>query len=133
MANDIVKILREELIDLRDNGCDFVQFDEPVLTEIIMSEECDRRTFMWATLATRRDAGKELKFAADLINRIVKHRFSHSFNRHMNINFDALTWNTNSALLRQAKGVFWGGDSKGQSEGSDYEHDEENQFLSHQI
>lgn len=46
MANDIVAILREELIELRDNGCDFVQFDEPVLTEIIMSEECDRRTFM---------------------------------------------------------------------------------------
>lgn len=46
MADDIVKILREELIDLRDAGCDFVQFDEPVLTELIMSEECDRRTFM---------------------------------------------------------------------------------------
>ena len=46
MANDIVKILREELIELRDAGCDFVQFDEPVLTELIMSEECERRTFM---------------------------------------------------------------------------------------
>jgi len=46
MADDIVKILREELIDLRDAGCDFVQFDEPVLTEIVMSEDCDRRTFM---------------------------------------------------------------------------------------
>lgn len=46
LADDIVKILREELIDLRDAGCDFVQFDEPVLTEIVMSEECDRRTFM---------------------------------------------------------------------------------------
>ena len=46
MADDIVGILRDELIDLRDAGCDFVQFDEPVLTEIVMSEECDRRTFM---------------------------------------------------------------------------------------
>jgi len=46
MADDIVRILREELIDLRDAGCDFVQFDEPVLTEIVMSEDCDRRTFM---------------------------------------------------------------------------------------
>jgi len=46
MADDIVKILREELIDLRDAGCDFVQFDEPVLTELIMTEECKRRTFM---------------------------------------------------------------------------------------
>jgi methionine synthase II (cobalamin-independent) len=46
MADDIVKIMREEVIDLRDAGCDFVQFDEPVLTELIMSEECERRTFM---------------------------------------------------------------------------------------
>jgi 5-methyltetrahydropteroyltriglutamate--homocysteine methyltransferase len=46
MADDIVKILREELIDLRDAGCEFVQFDEPVLTELTMSEECERRTFM---------------------------------------------------------------------------------------
>lgn len=46
MADDIVKILREELLDLRDAGCDFVQFDEPVLTEVVMSEECERRTFM---------------------------------------------------------------------------------------
>lgn len=46
MADDIVKILRDELLDLRDAGCDFVQFDEPVLTEVVMSEECERRTFM---------------------------------------------------------------------------------------
>ena len=46
MADDIVHILRDELIDLRNAGCDFVQFDEPVLTEVVMSEECDRRTFM---------------------------------------------------------------------------------------
>lgn len=46
MADDIVRLLREELIDLRDAGCDFVQFDEPVLTEVVMSGECERRTFM---------------------------------------------------------------------------------------
>ncbi|MEZ5083944.1 MAG: hypothetical protein R2750_10925 [Bacteroidales bacterium] len=46
MADDIVAILREELPDLEAAGCEFVQFDEPVLTEIVMSEDCDRRTFM---------------------------------------------------------------------------------------
>lgn len=46
MGDDVVKILREELIELRDEGLDFVQFDEPVLTEIVFSENCDRRTFM---------------------------------------------------------------------------------------
>jgi 5-methyltetrahydropteroyltriglutamate--homocysteine methyltransferase len=42
----VVRILREELTELRDQGAAFVQFDEPVLTEIVMSEECDKRTFM---------------------------------------------------------------------------------------
>ena len=46
MASDVVRILREELKDLAQAGCEFVQFDEPVLTEIVMSEECGRRTFM---------------------------------------------------------------------------------------
>lgn len=46
MAVDVTRILREELLELRDAGCEFVQFDEPVLTEIVMSEESGRRTFM---------------------------------------------------------------------------------------
>ena len=46
MGNDVVRILRDELLDLAAAGAAFVQFDEPVLTEIVMSEECDRRTFM---------------------------------------------------------------------------------------
>jgi methionine synthase II (cobalamin-independent) len=46
MADDIVAILREEVSDLQNAGCEFVQFDEPVLTEIVLSEDCQRRTFM---------------------------------------------------------------------------------------
>jgi methionine synthase II (cobalamin-independent) len=46
LGRDVVKVLREELQDLADEGCEFVQFDEPVLTEIVLSEDCDRRTFM---------------------------------------------------------------------------------------
>jgi len=46
MGNDVVKILRAELQDLANEGCEFVQFDEPVLTEIVFSKENERRTFM---------------------------------------------------------------------------------------
>lgn len=46
LGDDVVRILREELLELRDQGAAFVQFDEPVLTEIVMSEDNDRRTFM---------------------------------------------------------------------------------------
>ena len=46
MGEDVVRILRDELIELRDQGAAFVQFDEPVLTEVVMSEENHKRTFM---------------------------------------------------------------------------------------
>jgi methionine synthase II (cobalamin-independent) len=46
MGEDVVKVLREELIDLKEAGAAFVQFDEPVLTEVVFSEDCDRRTFL---------------------------------------------------------------------------------------
>ena len=71
MADDIVAILREELEDLAAAGADFVQFDEPVLTEVVHSGENKRRTFMCATLAARRDAGAEISYAAELFNRVI--------------------------------------------------------------
>ncbi len=46
MADDIVSILREELSDLSAAGAEFVQFDEPVLTEVVHSGDDKRRTFM---------------------------------------------------------------------------------------
>lgn len=46
MGEDVVRILREELLELAAAGCEFVQFDEPVLTEIVLSEDAGRRTFM---------------------------------------------------------------------------------------
>ncbi len=46
MAEDVIEILRQELSDLQAAECEFVQFDEPVLTEIVMSDDCGRRTFM---------------------------------------------------------------------------------------
>jgi len=46
MADDIVAILREELAELTAENVEFVQFDEPVLTEIVHSGDDKRRTFM---------------------------------------------------------------------------------------
>jgi len=46
MADDVVSILREELAELLDEGAEFVQFDEPVLTEVVHSGDDKRRTFM---------------------------------------------------------------------------------------
>ena len=46
LGDDVVRILREELLELRDAGAAFVQFDEPVLTEVALGEAQNRRTFM---------------------------------------------------------------------------------------
>ncbi|MGI8587107.1 MAG: vitamin-B12 independent methionine synthase [Chloroflexia bacterium] len=71
LADDVVAILREELADLIAAGVEFVQFDEPVLTELVFSARRSARTFMCAALSTRSDPAEELAFATDLINRVT--------------------------------------------------------------
>jgi 5-methyltetrahydropteroyltriglutamate--homocysteine methyltransferase len=70
LAEDVVALLREELDALAAAGADFVQFDEPVLTELAFAPG-RTRTFMCAALAARRDPAEELEFAVSLINRVV--------------------------------------------------------------
>jgi 5-methyltetrahydropteroyltriglutamate--homocysteine methyltransferase len=72
LASDLVKILRDELIALRDAGCDYVQFDEPVLSDVVFGPDLKERTFMCASMAaTSGDAHQELTWAARLMNAIV--------------------------------------------------------------
>ena len=67
LAADVVDILREEIIALRDQGCDFVQLDEPILSQVVFGEE-STETFMCAALPNRRDPTDELEFALRLMN-----------------------------------------------------------------
>ena len=71
LAEDVVGILRDEVRDLREAGVDFIQFDEPVLTELVFTQG-QTRTFMCAALAARRDPTEELELAVELINRAVE-------------------------------------------------------------
>jgi 5-methyltetrahydropteroyltriglutamate--homocysteine methyltransferase len=70
LAEDVVAVLRDEAFALRAAGVDFIQFDEPVLTELVFTQG-ETRTFMCAALAARKDPAEELDFAVDLINRVV--------------------------------------------------------------
>ena len=67
LARDVVAILREEIIALRDHGCDFVQLDEPTLSQVVFGEETTE-TFMCAALPNRRDPTDELEMAVRLMN-----------------------------------------------------------------
>jgi len=72
LAEDVVRILREELEDLVKEGVSFVQFDEPVLTELVFTQKNANRTFMCGALTAKADAEEELRFATDLVNQVMK-------------------------------------------------------------
>lgn len=71
LAEDVVRILRDEVQELIAAGADFIQFDEPVLTELVFTQG-QTRTFMCAALAARKDPAEELEFAVSLINRVLE-------------------------------------------------------------
>ncbi len=71
LGNVVSDILREELLTLKEAGVDFVQFDEPVLSQVVHGAE-GAETFMCAALASRKDPTIELEYARDLMNRTVK-------------------------------------------------------------
>ncbi len=72
LGNDVVRVLREELVDLQNAGCTFVQFDEPVLTEVAFAGPHETHTFMCAALSEKSSPAEELEFAVSLINRVVE-------------------------------------------------------------
>ncbi len=72
LAVDIIKVLREELEELIAAGVDFIQFDEPVLTELVFTQKNANRTFMCGALTAKADAEEEIAFALDLMNQVTK-------------------------------------------------------------
>ena len=71
LAKDIVRVLREELAFLLAEGAALVQFDEPVLTEVVFTGAKTQRSFMCGALSEKGDPLTELAFARDLLNAVV--------------------------------------------------------------
>ncbi len=72
LGREYARILREEIIALRDLGVFFAQLDEPVLSEVVYGADQSQQTFMCAALFTRSNPRDELEFAVELINEAVK-------------------------------------------------------------
>ncbi|MCZ6168717.1 cobalamin-independent methionine synthase II family protein [Campylobacter ureolyticus] len=70
LSKDILKVLKEELRELANLGVSIVQFDEPVLSEVVFLKG-ETRSFMCAALSTRKDTAPELEFASNLIKEIT--------------------------------------------------------------
>jgi 5-methyltetrahydropteroyltriglutamate--homocysteine methyltransferase len=71
IADDIVRALREEVIDLLDGGAALVQLDEPVLSEVVFSGAKNKRSFMCGALSESLGPEHELGFARDLMNAVI--------------------------------------------------------------
>ncbi|HVA68476.1 MAG TPA: cobalamin-independent methionine synthase II family protein [Candidatus Binataceae bacterium] len=71
LAADIVQILRREIQRLKAIGVDFIQLDEPSLSQVVYGDEAEQ-TFMCAALGTRSDPADELEFAVRLMNETVE-------------------------------------------------------------
>ena len=71
LGEDVIKIFKKEITKLQKIGVDVIQFDEPVLTEIVFTEGRPR-TFMCASLSQRKDPTEELEFATHLMKSVME-------------------------------------------------------------
>ena len=72
LARDVVRVLREELHFLLAAGASLVQFDEPVLTEVVFGAASGNRSFMCGALSEKLESGPELDFAVGLLNEVTR-------------------------------------------------------------
>src|SRR5215471_13725912 len=71
LARDVVRILRRECEALKRAGVDFIQLDEPSISQVVYGDEAEQ-TFMCAALGSRSDPADELEFAVRLVNATVE-------------------------------------------------------------
>ena len=71
LAEDVVRVLREEVASLLAAGAALVQLDEPVLSEVVFTGAKNARSFMCGALSEKGDAASELDFAGGLINAVT--------------------------------------------------------------
>jgi 5-methyltetrahydropteroyltriglutamate--homocysteine methyltransferase len=72
LAEDVVRVLREELAFLLAAGVPLVQLDEPVLAEVVFTGAKNTRSFMCGALSEKGDAATELAFAHTLLAQVAK-------------------------------------------------------------
>ncbi len=71
LAIDVIQFFKEEIAEIQDRGVEIIQFDEPVLTEVVFSPG-NTRTFMCASLSEKKDPTGELAFAKYLLSSVFQ-------------------------------------------------------------
>lgn len=70
LGEAVIAVLKAEIDRLEEEGVELVQFDEPVLTEVVFTEG-KTRSFMCAALSEKKDPAEELAFASHLIKSLT--------------------------------------------------------------
>lgn len=72
LGADVLGILKTELETAKKEGVSLVQFDEPVLSEVVFAPQ-STRTFMCAALSQKKNIKAEFDFALSLIKPLFEH------------------------------------------------------------
>lgn len=98
LGDVVVELLSNELRGLADLGAEFVQFDEPVLTELVFTQG-KTRTFMCAALASRNDPAEELEWALKMLNEVTASIASHPGKPRIGVHVCRGNWSTREETL----------------------------------
>ncbi|MFQ3588648.1 MAG: cobalamin-independent methionine synthase II family protein [Fimbriimonadaceae bacterium] len=94
----VVDVLGRELAALADLGAEFVQFDEPVLTELVFTQG-KTRTFMCAALASRNDPSEELEWAVSMMQKVAASVDGHPNRPRIGMHVCRGNWSTREETL----------------------------------
>ncbi|MCR4941463.1 MAG: cobalamin-independent methionine synthase II family protein [Campylobacter sp.] len=72
LGADMIEILKREIDELCELGVGLIEFDEPILTEVVFAPFATR-SFMCASLSAKKDIKSELEFALTLMKQIVNY------------------------------------------------------------
>lgn len=72
LAQDVVKLLINEIRRLVSLGAKVIQIDEPILSEVAFTNANSSNSFYWGALSAKVKVDRELKFAGELLSQIFE-------------------------------------------------------------
>lgn len=71
LGEDVVELLCNEIRELVESGAKIIQIDEPILSEVVFTNEKADNSFYWGALSEKVKVDKELKFAKSLLTPVL--------------------------------------------------------------
>ena len=72
LGQDVIDLLKNEIRHLVEEGVKIIQIDEPILSEVVFTNEKADNSFYWGALSEKVKVDKELKFARELLEPVLE-------------------------------------------------------------